>query len=196
MKKFLTLYLISIVSCEVKAQSKLDSISAFHAQSFGIQGGLALSLLQPLALSPFVNLSYSKTIVGHKTHQLAFFPQFGVIFLKNIETKFLLSTSLQYKYLAIKRFETNVFLGINYQLRRLQYDRYQFEDNTLKNKGRNLHQFGPTLGINIGYKLIKKRSYSITPFLGFSLTKLNKSYVPNLFDGYKPRLSIGVNFNN
>jgi hypothetical protein len=183
-----------ILLYQSKAQDKINDETQFHSQSFGIQGGLSL-LENPFVLYPFVNLSYSKTIIGHNRHQLAIFPQLGMTILPSIEKKILLSTSIQYKYISKKRFEANVFLGINYQLRRLGYDRYQFEDNALKNKGKYLHQFGPTTGINIGYKIIKKKSYSITPFLGISIIKLNKSYEPNLFNGYKPNLTFGITLN-
>lgn len=193
-KSIFTLIFTIILFCESKAQDKVNDRTSFHSRSFEIQGGLTL-LENPFVLCPTVSLSYSKTILGRNRHQLAILPQFGVIFLPDIERKYLLSTSLQYKYISKKRFEANTFLGVNYQIRRLAYDRYQFEDNVLKNKGKSLHQFGPTLGTNIGYKVIKKTDFSITPFLGISLTKLNKNYQPNLFVGYKPSLTFGLTFN-
>lgn len=195
MTKFIFTFIFTfILFCESKAQDKVNDRTTFHSQSFGIQGGLTL-LENPFVLYPVVNLSYSRTILGHKRHQLAILPQFGAIFLTDIEKKILISTSLQYKYISKKRFEANIFLGVNYQLRRFAYYRYQFEDNVLKNKGKSLHQFGPTLGINIGYKVIKKQKFSMSPFLGISLTKLNKNYQPNLFVGYKPSLTFGLTFN-
>jgi hypothetical protein len=194
-KTIFTFIFVFILVCESKAQDKVNDKTSFHSQSFGIQGGLTL-LENPFVLYPVVNLSYSKTILGHKRHQLAILPQFGAIFLPDIETKVLISTSLQYKYISKKRFEANIFLGVNYQLRRLAYNRYQYEENILKKKGKSLHQFGPTLGVNLGYKVIKKQHFSLSPFLGISLTKLNKSYQPNLFVGYKPGLTFGLTFNN
>ncbi len=195
MTKYIFTFLFTfILFCESKAQNKLNDRTSFHSQSFGIQGGLSL-LENPLVLYPVVNLSYSRTILGHRRHQLAILPQIGAIFLPEIETKFLISNSLQYKYISQKRFEANIFLGVNYQLRALAYDRYQFEDNVLKNKGKFLHQFGPTLGLNIGYKVIKKQKFSISPLLGISLTKLNKNYQPDLFVGYKPSVTFGLTFN-
>jgi hypothetical protein len=176
------------------AQKNVKEIPFNHLKSFGIQGGLSL-LENPFVLYPTVNLSYSQNILGRNRHQLAIFPQLGAIILPNIENKYLLSTSLQYKYVSKKRFEANTYLGINFQLRRLAYDRYQFEDNKLTNKGKYLHQFGPTMGVNIGYKIIKNSSFSITPFLGISLTKLNKNYNPDLFAGYKPSLTFGLTYN-
>ena len=195
MTKYFALFLLFFLAfCKSKAQNTAKENPKKNLQSFGIQGGLSL-LENPFVLYPTVNLSYSKTILEHNRHQLAVFPQIGAIFLPTIENKYLLSVSLQYKYISKKRFEANIFLGLNYQLRRLAYDRYQFEDNQLKNKGKHLHQLGPTMGINIGYKVIKKSSYSITPFLGVSLTKLNRNYTPNLFIGYKPSLTFGLTFN-
>lgn len=177
-----------------QGQAAVNNDPPFHKQSFGIQGGLTL-LGNPFVLYPAVNLSYSRTILGEKQHQLAVFPQVGVILLPEIENKFLFSASMQYKYVAKKRFEASVYLGLNYQLRQLAYDRYQFEDNELKNKGKSLHQFGPTLGLNIGYKVIKRKNFSISPFVGISLTQLNKNYEPNLFAGYKASATFGITFN-
>lgn len=194
MKKKSILFLIAFITLiESKAQEKPE-ISNFHTQSFGVQGGLSL-LENPFVLYPMVNLQYSKTIYGKKRHQLAIFPQLGAMFLPNIETKILTSVSLQYKYISKKRFEANLFLGINYQLRRLAYAPYEFENNILTEKNRYLHQFGPTIGVNFGYKVMKKEKISITPILGISLTKLNKIYQPNLFGGYKPSITFGMTFN-
>jgi hypothetical protein len=178
-----------------KAQNIVNAETPVRSQSFGIQGGLSL-LENPFVLYPVVNLSYSKTVLGYKRHQLAILSQLGTIVLPDIETKFLFSTSLQYKYVSKKRFEANIFLGVNYQLRKLSYDRYLFEDNMLVNKGSFLHQFGPTLGVNVGYKIIKNQRFSISPFLGISLAKLNKDYQSDLFTGYKPSLTFGLTFNN
>ena len=190
-----TLTLLVAAFCEGKAQQVTNPRTEFHSQSFGLQAGLSL-LENPFVLYPIVGLSYSRTILGQNRHQLAILPQVSAIVLPTIETKLLISGSLQYKYIARKRFEASVFLGINYQLRRLNYDRYQFEDNVLKNEGRYVHQFGPMTGINVGYKVIKKKSYSISPCFGISLTKLNKDYPQaNLFGGYKPSLTFGITLN-
>lgn len=195
MSKYFTIFIFFAFTFYTSyAQKNVKKIPSSYLQSFGIQGGLSL-LENPFVLYPTVNLLYSKTILGHKRHQLAILPQLGAIILPSIETKYLLSTSIQYKYVSKKRFEANSYLGINFQLRRFAYDRYQFEDNKLTNKGKYLHQFGPTMGINIGYKVIKKSSFSITPFLGISLTKLNKNYIPDLFTGYKPSLTFGITYN-
>lgn len=163
-------------------------------KSYGVQVGLSL-LENPFVLYPIVNFSYSRTVFIKGRHRLAIFPQAGAIVLTGIETKYLFSTSAQYKYVSKKRFEANLFLGVNYQLRRLAYHRYVFEEGELKQKGRFLHQMGPTCGINIGYKIIKRKSFSISPFWGISITKLNKNFKPSLFEGYKPSTTIGITFN-
>jgi hypothetical protein len=190
-----TLTLLVIVLCEGKAQQVTNPRTQLYSQSFGLQAGLSL-LENPFVLYPIVGLSYSRTILGRGRHQLAILPQVSAIMLPNIETKLLISGSLQYKYVSRKRFEGSAFLGINYQLIRLGYDRYQFEDNILKYQGRYIHQFGPTTGINVGYKFIKKKNYSISPCFGISLTKLNKDYPQaNLFSGYKPSFTFGIILN-
>ncbi len=195
MVKVLSIFLLTFfVAQKSQAQAATPDDPPFHRQSFGVQGGLIL-LGNPFVLYPTVSLSYSKTILGHRQHQLAVLPQIGVVLLPTIETKYLFSTALQYKYVGRKRFEASVFLGLNYQLRQLQYDRYAFEDNALVNKGSTLHQLGPTLGLNLGFKALKKRNFSISPFLGISLTQLNKNYQPNLFTGYRPSLNFGITFN-
>jgi hypothetical protein len=193
-KKIVLIFLIFFTFSKIYAQNAGNYRNPFHSQSFGIQGGLTL-LENPFVLYPIINLSYSRTFMGEERHQLALLPQVGAILLPGIETKFLISTSLQYKYISRKRFEASAFLGINYQLRKLDYDRYQFEDNMLVNKGSVLHQVGPTTGIDIGYKIIKKENFSVSPFLGISLTKLDKDYQSAVFTGYRPSFVFGVNIN-
>jgi hypothetical protein len=175
--------------------SQAQTTAQSHQQSFGLQVGLTL-LENPFVLYPMTNFSYSKTVLGQERHQVAVLSQLGIIFLPNVENKFLISPSVQYRFIGKKRFESNVYLGINYQLRHLAYNRYEYEDNVLVKKGKSRHQFGPIMGWNIGYKIIKRENYSITPVLGISLAKLNKNYPqPNLFTGYKPTISFGITVN-
>jgi hypothetical protein len=194
MKKLVPLFFMFFIFFKSNAQDAGKYKSSLHSQSFGLQGGLTL-LENPFVLYPIINLSYSRTFLGEERHQLALLPQVGAILLPGIETKFLISTSLQYKYISRKRFEASLFLGINYQLRKLDYDRYQFEDNMLVNKGSLLHQVGPTTGINLGYKIIKKENFSVSPFIGISLTKLDKDYQSAVFTGYRPSVVFGININ-
>lgn len=193
-KKIILIVFMLFTFSKANAQNAKNLNNSFHSQSFGMRGGLTL-LENPFVLYPIINLSYSRTFLGEERHQLALLPQVGAILLPGIETKFLISTSLQYKYISRKRFEASLFLGINYQLRKLDYDRYQFEDNKLVNKGSLLHQVGPTTGINLGYKIIKKENYSVSPFIGISLTKLDKDYQSAVFTGYRPSFVFGININ-
>jgi hypothetical protein len=192
--KLVIIFFMFFAFPKIYAQNSRNYNDSFQSQSFGLQGGLTL-LENPFVLYPIINLSYSRTFMGEERHQLAVLPQVGAILLPGIETKFLISTSLQYKYISRKRFEASLFLGINYQLRKLDYDRYQFEDNMLVNKGSVLHQVGPTTGINIGYKIIKTENFSVSPFLGISLTKLDKGYQSAVFTGYRPSFVFGININ-
>jgi hypothetical protein len=177
-----------------KAQKKEDQANTIHKNSFGLQAGLTL-LESPIVLYPAIHLSYAKTIAGKKKHRLAILYQLGGIFLPEIETKLLFAIAAQYKYISQKRFEAHVFFGLNNQLRILAYDRYQYEGNALKNKGKHLFQLGPTLGINLGYKIIKRENLSVVSFAGISLTQLNKNYQPNFISGYKPGIAIGFTIN-
>lgn len=195
MTKYLfSLLLMAFVFYTCKAQNEESALKPIQKHSFGVQGGLTL-LENPFVLYPNINLSYAKTIEGNKRHRLALLYQLGAIFLPDIETKFLFSVAAQYKYVSPRRFEANLFFGLNNQLRMLSYDRYQFDGNMLNNKGRYLYQIGPIAGLNIGYKVVKKEKFSLAPFFGISLTKLNKNYQPSLFTGYKPNFSFGVVLN-
>jgi hypothetical protein len=192
-KMFLSFFL-AFISLGLKAQVTGLENRHHQPQSFGLHGGLIL-LENPFVLYPFVNVSYSKTILGTGRHQLAVQPQLSIVFLPGIENKFLFSVSAAYKYVSKKRFEAGIYAGVNYQLRRLAYDRYSYENGELKNKGRNLHQFGPVVGFNIGYKIIKKENFSLSPVLNISFIKLNKNYTPDFLAGYKPAVSFGFNLN-
>jgi hypothetical protein len=194
LKKCFALCLLMLLAFLVKAQVAPKRNSYFHTRCIGVQGGLSL-LENPFVLYPSVNLNYSRTVLGTGRHQLAVYPQLGVILLPGVETKLFFSVSLQYKYVSAKRLEASFFGGFNYQQRWLAYNRYAFENNELKNKGRLRHQFGPVAGLNIGYKIIKKENYSLSPFMSFSVIKLNKNYQSALFAGYKPVVSFGLNLN-
>jgi hypothetical protein len=97
-KIIFTFIFLCILICQSKAQNKINDKTQFHSQSFGIQGGLSL-LENPFVLYPIVNLSYSKTIIGHNRHQLAIFPQLGLIILPAIE-KYPLHQPLIYNFIS------------------------------------------------------------------------------------------------
>ena len=193
-KKVFPLLLLGLMSVKLQAQNTLAGQTHQKLQGFGLHGGLIL-LENPLVFYPFVNVSYSKTVLGTGRHQLAVQPQLSIVFLPGIENKFLFSVSAGYKYVSKKRFEAGIYAGVNYQLRRLAYDRYSYQNGALKNKGRNLHQLGPVAGFNLGYKIIKKENYSLSPVVNISFIKLNKNYTPDFLAGYKPAVSFGFNLN-
>ena len=144
---------------------------------------------------PNIGISYSRTLIGKGVNQLAINPQFQLIRLPDVENKFLMSINLEYKLQTKWRLETNIYIGINYQLRRLAYDRYEYKDGSLKNIGNLRHQVGPTLGLQLGYKAFSRKAFSLSPFLGFSLTKLRNSYTHTFTDGFVPTAFLGLKFN-
>ncbi|WP_462249788.1 hypothetical protein [Ferruginibacter sp.] len=195
--KYCTLFFCTflILFNKTAAQTTTTSKADYkYSKSFGLQGSLYL-LEHPLGFYPGVTLSYSKNIVGNKRHQLAIFPQIGLLILPDVESRYIFTAALQYKYISKKRFEGNIFIGASYILTRLAFDRYEYENATLKNKGNLLHHAGPSAGFNLGYKVIKKKKYSISKQIGISFTKFNKSYTPSLFSGYKPAVNIGIILN-
>lgn len=163
----------------------------YPSQYISLQGGLTL-LEAPVVFYPNIGISYSKTLLGKGVHQLAINPQFQFISLPTIESKFLLSANAEYKLQTKWRLEINVFVGLNYQLRRFAYDRYEFKDGKLENVGNLRHQVGPTLGTHLGYKILRRKNYSISPYLGFSLTKLRNSYTNSFTEGFVPSAFLGL----
>jgi hypothetical protein len=179
---------------QVLSQTNGENSKYPPQQYYSIQAGLTL-LEAPIVFYPNIGLSYSKTFYGNRDHQLAFNPQFQFITLPSIEHKYLLSGNLEYKFQPKWRFEVNVFAGINYQLRKNLYDRYEYKNNQLENVGKIRHQIGPTLGLQLGYKIFRRTNFSISPNLGFSLTKLRKSYINKWNEGFVPTLSFGIKLN-
>ena len=192
--KILFLFFIMVFHYGLKAQDANDSIVSTRDESYGIQYNPYL-LEPPVYFYNGFTISYSKKIVGEKRVQLFVSPQIGRINIPNVEKKIIFSGILQYKYVSKKRFEASVSLGLNYILTRLDYDRYEYENNVFTNKGKLLHQIAPSTGFNVGYKVIKRQKFSLSPFVGVSIIKLNKTYQPNLFAGYKPDIIIGINLN-
>lgn len=195
--KFILLFCLTlfVFSVKINAQAILkENDGKGKPESFGLQGSLYL-LEHPLGFYPGITLSYSKYVTGNNIHQLAVSPQFGLLIIPDVENKYIITAAFQYKYIAKKRVEANVFIGGNYILTRLAYDRYKYEDAEFKNKGNLLHKFAPSAGFNIGYKVIKRKSFSISPQLGLTVIKLNKSYTNSFFSGYKPSFNAGINLN-
>ncbi len=149
----------------------------------------------PLVFNGGWNVAFCKTFYGNEKHQLVFFPQIGYISEKNIQTRFIVNASVMYRFNSPKRFEAAVFLGANYILSRLAYDNYEYENNILVNKGKYSSWVAPSAGFRVGYKFVKKENYSLSPFIGFSTLRLNKSYVNSLIEGFKLAFSIGITYN-
>jgi hypothetical protein len=192
---FRPFFILVFAFCHNAAHSQtIDADSGSPRQYFSLQGGLTL-LEAPVVFYPNVGINYSKTIWGKKTHQLAINPQFQFITIPKIEQKFLLAATAEYKFQPKWRFEASVFAGVNYQLRKFNYDRLAFQNGNLENIGSVKHQVGPVLGFHLGYKIFRKNAYSISPYFGFSLTKLRDSYTNTFTDGFVPTAFLGIKAN-
>ncbi|MBY0479084.1 MAG: hypothetical protein K2Q24_15660 [Chitinophagaceae bacterium] len=195
--KSLLLICLALSSFVVKidAQSTVSgSKNKNKPQTFGIHGSLFL-LEHPLGFYPGITFTYSKYVTGSNRHQIAVAPQFGLLVIPDVENKYIFTVALQYKYASKKRFEASASIGANYILTRLAFDRYEYEGTEFKNKGNLLHKIAPSAAFSVVYKIIKKKKFSISPQLGVSVIKFNKSYTNNLFTGYKPSFNIGININ-
>jgi hypothetical protein len=193
-RKIYLFLLVNIFFQHIYCQGNGDVQHKFSQQYFSLQGGLTL-LEVPAVFYPNIGISYSKTILGKSVHQLAVNPQLQFISLPSIENKFLLSANAEYKLQTKWRFEFNVFVGVNYQMRRFAYDVYEFKDSSLQNVGNIKHQIGPAVGIHLGYKILRRKKYSIGPFIGVSLTKLRNSYNNSFKEGFVPTAFFGAKLN-
>lgn len=196
MKSFLLIcFALSVFFAKLNAQTaESGSEAKSKPQTFGINGSLYL-LEHPLGFYPGISFSYSKYVTGSNRHQIALAPQFGLLIIPDVENKYIFTVALQYKYASKKRFEAFASIGANYVLTKLAFDRYEYEGTEFKNKGNLLHKIAPSAAFGVGYKIIKKKRFSISPQLGLSVIKFNKSYTNSLFSGYKPSFNIGITIN-
>jgi hypothetical protein len=195
MQRTIPLLILVITFCQqIYCQESGDLRNKFPEQYFALQGGLTL-LEAPVIFYPNIGISYSKTLLGKGIHQLAINPQVQLISIPTIESKFLLSANAEYKLQTKWRLEVNVFVGLNYQLRRFAYDRYEFKDGELENVGNLKHQIGPTLGSHLGYKILRRKNFSLSPYIGVSLTKLRNSYTNSFTEGFVPTAFFGLKLN-
>jgi hypothetical protein len=195
MRKIILAISFLAITCQFSyCQSAYDSNTRFPKQYVALQGGLTL-LEAPAVFYPDIGISYSRTFMGKGVHQLSLHPQFHLITLPAIEKKFLLSANAEYKLQTNWCLEANFFVGLNYQLRKLAYDRYEYKQGKLENIGSVIHQFGPTFGSHLGYKILARRTFSLSPYIGISLTKLRNSYTHTFTEGFIPSAFFGLKFN-
>jgi hypothetical protein len=184
-----TLFAFICLNCFSQKTSPQDSI-ILH-KSFGLCYGASL-IFYPNGINPIYGLYYAQSLYGNNIHQIGFKGQLSSIILPDLETKFLFSNSIQYKYFSKKRFMWAISIGLNYQLRKFEYDKYEFRQNDLVKSGGYTHQVGPIWGTSFSHKIIKRNAFSMAGFIDYSRVKLNKSYHSNLLDGYKSLVTIGT----
>jgi hypothetical protein len=191
---FLFIFSIQLLSAAYGQTTVEKSPRQKSHESFSLIGSLYL-LEHPLSFYPGGTIVYAKKIGGSETHQIRLSPQLGFVSVPDVETKFIVTTALQYAYRPKAAFVADVYIGINYILSRLAYERYEYVNTELVSKGNTLHQWGPSAGINLGFQFFRKRKYSIGPMLNLGLTRFNKSYTNNFFEGYKTNIGLGITIN-
>lgn len=141
------------------------------------------------------NAFYSWQLLGNNRHQVYISPQIGFVFDQDIQTRLLQTVSIDYNLNLSKRLELGAFFGISHVLTKLAFDRYEYNKNgDFENKGKFRGQLSPSYGGKIGWKLIKKANYSISPYAALSFIKLDRSYNGNI-QGFKRSSSIGLTLN-
>lgn len=141
------------------------------------------------------NAFYSWRLLGKNRHQVYISPQIGFVFDPDIQTRLLQTVSIDYNLNLSKRLELGAFFGVSHVLTKLAFDRYEYNTNgDFENKGKFRGQLSPSYGGKIGWKLIKKANYSISPYAALSFIKLDRSYNGNI-QGFKRSASIGLTLN-
>jgi hypothetical protein len=192
MRQLFFVFLFHLTLC-LNCQAS-DTLWVKKYKSFGIQSNTFL-IDHPLFFNRGTSMFYSHDFLVKKKNHLAISPQVGFLKILEIEQKFIFTAALQYKYIGKKRFEASAFIGANYILSKLDYDLLEYEGNSLVNKGNAQYHFGPSAGITFGYKVWKRKHYSISPFVGLSVIQFGQNYRPSLFKNYKQSLNIGLNIN-
>jgi hypothetical protein len=142
-----------------------------------------------------LNVFYSWKIAGNTRHQIYISPQIGYLADPGIQTRLLQTVSLDYNLNVTKRLELVAFFGFGHILTKLNFDRYEYNQNgDFENKGKFHGQLSPSYGGRIGWKLFKRANYSITPYVGLSSIKIDRSYNGTI-KGFKGATSVGLTFN-
>lgn len=134
-------------------------------------------------------------MLGNNKHQLYISPQIGYIADPGIQTRVLHTVSVDYNFNLSKRFEFGAFVGLSHVITRLAFDRYDYSDNgDFVNEGKFRGQLSPSYGGRVGWKLIKRDHFSISPYVSLSSIKLDRSYDGSIL-GFKRSSAVGLTFN-
>ncbi|HEV7381742.1 MAG TPA: hypothetical protein VGN64_18225 [Dyadobacter sp.] len=194
--KCLALCTILMHSCLISfAQEKIDIGSR---QKFGVEFksyGLGVSGTKQGRGREGFNVFYAWKMLGNRRHQVCLSPQIGYISDPGIQTRVLQTVAVEYGLNSSKRFELGVSVGLSHVLTKLAFDRYEYNDNgDFVNEGRFRGQLSPSFRGRIGWKMIKKDHFSISPYVGLSFIKLDRSYNGSIL-GFKRSSSVGLTFN-
>lgn len=197
LSKSLAIFIIVLhISIRSSAQ-KIDDHTV-HKQKLGLEYktyGIGVLSSKEGRERKGLNAFYSWQILGSNKHQVSVSPQIGFVFDPGIQTRLLQTVSIDYNFNLSKRLELGAFFGVSHVLTKLAFDRYEYnKKGDFENRGKFRGQLSPSYGGKIGWKLIKKANYSISPYAALSFIKLDRSYNGNI-QGFKRSASIGLTLN-
>lgn len=179
------------------AQTSTENL-ADSRQKFGVEYksyGLGVSGTKQGRARKGFNAFYSWQILGNRKHQISVSPQIGYISDPGIQTRLLQTVSIDYTLNLSKRLELGAFVGLSHVLTKLAFDRYEYNENgDFENQGKFRGQLSPSYGGRIGWKVIKRDNFSVSPYVGLSFIKLDRTYNGNI-QGFKRASSVGLIFN-
>jgi len=191
---------IFIITLQVNIRSNAQKSEDYSAgkQKFGLEYksyGIGMFGTKEGRGRRGLNAFYSWQMLGNYRHQVYISPQIGFVLDPGIQTRLLQTVSIDYNLNLTKRLELGAFIGVSHVLTKLAFDRYEYNKNgDFENRGKFRGQLSPSYGAKIGWKLIKKANYSISPYAALSFIKLDRSYNGNI-QGFKRSASIGLTLN-
>lgn len=193
---FAIFFLLVFISIHSEAQESQGQING--RQKFGLEYksyGIGVAGTKGGRNREGFNAFYCWQILGNNKHQISISPQIGLLLDPNIQTRLLQTVSIDYNLNISKRLELGAFIGISHVLTKLAFDRYEYNDKgELENMGKFRGQLSPSFGGRIGWKVIRRSNYSISPYAALSFIKLDRSYDGSIL-GFKRSASIGLTYN-
>lgn len=189
--------IILLLQLGIKARAQESEKEVTSRQKFGLEYksyAIGKGTEKGLFRKGF-NAFYSWQILGNNKHQISVSPQIGFVFDPGIQTRLLQTFAVDYNVNFTRRLEMGAFFALSHVLTKLDFDRYEYNKNgDFKNEGKFRRQFSPSYGGRIGWKLIKNANFSISPYVGLSFIKLDRSYNGTI-KGFKGTGAVGLSFN-
>lgn len=155
---------------------------------------LDASLLgHPLLLYPGFTLEYARPIASRGRQRLTLAPALGYVRVPERERRYLTRLSLQYRLQPLTWLELQLGMGLAYVLTRLDFERYDYDDQgNFSVQGRHIHRLAPTTDLRLAFALLRSERMILSPLLGLSLVRYDRSYRRRMLEGFQPSLSLGL----